>query len=234
MQGYFDSPDLVFFINHEDIQKEIKQVASQHPRAWFHAGEFSDSLALSHITQEWPSYFQLFSQLPHHKLELRTKSNNIKHLLALNPLPNIYISYTLSPFQATKDFDLKTPHVKLRLKAMQELALAGHPIGIHIDPMVYDVNFKQHYSDFVEELFSYVKPSHIHYLSLGTIRFTKDVYRAAQQNYPTSPMHHQKYSPSFDQKLRYAKPLRYWMMGFVQDLLIKHDLEKDKIYWCME
>jgi spore photoproduct lyase len=234
LQGYFDSPDLVFFINHEDIQKEILEVANQHTKAWFHAGEFSDSLALSHVTKEWDGYFKLFKNLPQHKLELRTKSNNIKNLLKLESLPNVFISYTLSPTQASKNFDLKTPSLKLRLEAMQQLAEAGHPLGIHLDPMIYTSDFQEQYLDLVNQLFSHVQAKHIHYVSLGTIRFTKDVYRATQQNYPTSTMFHQKFSPSFDQKLRYPKPLRYWMMGFVQDLLIKHDLEKDKIYWCME
>jgi len=234
LQGYFDTPDLVFFINHEDIQKEILSVANDNPGSWFHAGEFSDSLVLSHVTNEWESYFQLFSTLPHHKLELRTKSNNIKNLLNIKALPNVYISYSLSPQEAVKSYDFKTPNLKLRLEAMHQLAMAGHPLGIHLDPMIYGPNFKEQYMELLEMLFSRIKPSHIHYLSLGTVRFTKDVYRATQQNYPTSAIHHQKFAPSFDQKLKYAKPLRFWMMSFVQDLLIKHDLEKDKIYWCME
>lgn len=234
LQGYFDSPDLVFFINHEDIQNNIKEIASQHPFAWFHAGEFSDSLAMSHITQEWGGYFEVFSELKTNKLELRTKSNNIKSLLTLKPLENVYISYSLSPELATKTHDLKTPHLKLRLEAMQQLAKHGHPLGIHLDPMIYSPEFALHYQHLIEELFSYVNPNQIYYISLGTVRFTKDVYRSTQQNYPTSSIHHQKFYPTFDQKLRYPKPLRFWMMGFVQELLLKHHLAKDKIYWCME
>lgn len=234
LQGYFDSPDLVFFINHEDIQKDIKHIAASNPNAWFHAGEFSDSLALSHVTREWDGYFDTFSQLPNNKLELRTKSNNIKNLLQLKSLPNVFISYTLSPQPSAKLHDLKTPSLKLRLEAMQQLSLAGHPLGIHLDPMIYGPNFLREYTEMIELLFSYITPADIHYVSLGTVRFTKDVYRATQQNYPTSTIHHQKFAPTFDQKLRYPKPLRFWMMGHVQELLLKHDLAKDKIYWCME
>jgi spore photoproduct lyase len=234
LQGYFDSPDLVFFINHEDIQREIFEIAQKNPTSWFHAGEFSDSLALSHVTDEWEGYFKLFSTLPNNKLELRTKSNNIKSILKLAPLKNIYISYSLSPSLASKNHDLKTPNLKLRLQAMHDLAQHGHSLGIHLDPMIYSPKFVVEYEELIEVLFSYVKPSQIHYVSLGTVRFTKDVYRQTQQNYPTSSIHHQKFYPAFDQKLRYPKPLRFWMMGFVQELLLKHDLAKDKIYWCME
>lgn len=234
LQGYFNSPDLVFFINHEDIQKEIFEIAQKNPNSWFHAGEFSDSLALSHVTGEWEGYFNLFSKLPNNKLELRTKSNNIKSILKLKPLPNIYISYSLSPSEASKSHDLKTPSLKLRLQSMQQLAQQGHLLGIHLDPMIYSSQFATQYQELIEELFQFVSPAQIHYISLGTVRFTKDVYRATQQNYPTSSIHHQKFYPTFDQKLRYPKPLRFWMMGYVQELLLKHNLAKDRIYWCME
>lgn len=177
LQGYFDSPDLVFFINHEDIQKEIYTIAQTQSNAWFHAGEFSDSLALSHVTQEWEGYYELFSKLDNCKLELRTKSNNIKSLLGIKPLPNVFISYSLSPSNATRDYDLKTPSLKLRLQAMKQLADRGHSLGIHLDPMIYSPNFKLLYEELVQELFKLLKPENIQYISLGTVRFTKDVYR---------------------------------------------------------
>lgn len=234
LQGYFDSPDLVFFVNHDEVVDEIRQVANSHNSAWFHAGEFSDSLALSHITQEWGTYFELFKTLPNHKLELRTKSCNVKHLSTLTPLPNVYVSFSVSPELATKNHDLKTPSLNLRLKAMQDLVCLGHPIALHLDPMIYSATFKDDYEQLVDQIFHYIKPEEIHYVSLGTVRFTKDVYRATQQNYPDSSLHHQKFQPSHDQILRYPKPLRFWMMGHVQELFENRNLPKDKIYWCME
>jgi spore photoproduct lyase len=65
LQGYFNSPDLVLFLNHEEILQEMTAITQNHKGdtpLWFHAGEFSDSLALSHITQEIPLYWDFFSQ----------------------------------------------------------------------------------------------------------------------------------------------------------------------------
>ena len=88
LQGYFNSPDIVLFINHQEILNEIERTIEQYPDAWFHSGEFSDSLALSHITCELPGYHKLFERYPNAKLEIRTKSVNLKEILNLSPLPN--------------------------------------------------------------------------------------------------------------------------------------------------
>lgn len=235
LQGYFNSPDLVFFVNHDEILEEIYKTTKKHPAgSWFHAGEFSDSLALSNITQEWEQYFKLFSDLPNHKLELRTKSNNVQHLVSLSPLPNVYISFSLSPDDSVKKYDFKTPNLKSRIAAMKTLEKLGYSLAVHLDPMIYGPHFDHNYDELVTYLFNQISPKSIAYISLGTVRFTKDVYRATQQNYPTSSIHHQKFYPADDQILRYPKPLRFWMMGFVQELLEKKHFPKDKIYWCME
>ena len=45
LQGYFKSPDLVWFVNHEEIILDMEGVLQAHSQAkvlWFHAGEFSD------------------------------------------------------------------------------------------------------------------------------------------------------------------------------------------------
>src|SRR5574343_628973 len=130
LQGYFNSPDLVFFINHEEICQEIeKKILEFDKGIWFHAGEFSDSLALSHLSGELPFLFDLFKRYPKAYLELRTKSVNIKELLKLDPIENIITSFSLSPDEAIKEFDLKTPPLKHRLNASEKLHEAGHPIG---------------------------------------------------------------------------------------------------------
>jgi spore photoproduct lyase len=58
LQGYFNSPDIVLFINHEEILQEMQATLEKHQgqKVWFHAGEFSDSLALTHLTGELDLY----------------------------------------------------------------------------------------------------------------------------------------------------------------------------------
>lgn len=235
LQGYFNTPDLVLFLNHDEIIIEMQEVLDRHETdVWFHAGEFSDSLALSHITKELPQYFSFFERNPRAKLELRTKSSNIKELLKLAPLQNVYTSFSLSPEETAKQIDLKTPGVKARLRAMQELTRHGHPIALHLDPIIYSDQLKDEYQKLFHQMSEYDLIDHIAYISLGVVRFTKNVHREVERNYPESFLHTQPMITSFDQKVRYEHALRMWMLNSVKQIALDFGVKEERLYLCME
>ena len=236
LQGHFNSPDIVLFINHEDIVKEMEELCSleENKDAWFHAGEFSDSLALSHITNELEVYFDFFKRYPQTKLELRTKSSNIMPLLKLEPLKNVFVSFTLSSHEAGKAFDYRCPSVRSRLTSIKKLVEHGFNIGIHFDPIIYHPNFEQDYEKLLTELASILPSEQLGYISIGVVRFTKDVYKEVENNYPDSPITKQDYIKSFDNKVRYNLAMRMWILNTVKNICIKNEYEESKIYLCME
>lgn len=240
LQGYFHSPDIVLYLNHEEIAAEIKKVAHDyhtlHPnkKVWFHAGEYSDSLALTHLSGELSHYFNLFKDLPNCNLELRTKSINTKALLRETPLDNVITSFSLSPAHRSKINDLKTPPLKNRLAAIAELHARGFPIGIHFDPIIYDDQFIESYEELADQLLQAIDATSIRYISLGVVRFTKEVYQKVQKNYPDSDLLAQEFVRSFDNKIRYSRPMRLWMLSKVKQQLIERGVEASKIYLCME
>jgi len=240
LQGYFQSPDIVLFLNHEEILAEIKkysdEFANSHPGKliWFHAGEYSDSLALSHLTGELPEYFELFRNLPNARLELRTKSVNIKEILKVKPTSNVITSFSLAPEHRTKLNDLKTPPLKARLEAIRELHEQGHPIGIHFDPIIYDEKLEDSYEELINDLTYVIPPEFIEYVSIGVVRFTKNVYLQVTKNYPESDFLADDFTNSFDGKMRYNRPMRMWILGKVKSLLVQAGVPLEKIYECME
>jgi len=237
LQGYFNSPDIVLFLNHEEIGNEIKNIIKQTPKdqtPWFHAGEFSDSLALTHITDEVAYLYNLFRSQPNAKLEFRTKSVNIRALEKEKASPNNIVSFSLSPSKVSKSFDLKTPSTSARLKAIKKLHELGHPIGIHLDPIIYTENIFEDYKSLMDQLQESIPISQIEYLSIGVVRFTKDVFRQLEQNYPNSSLLAQEFSKSFDSKIRYSKPMRNWILSSVKETCVNSGLDASKIYLCME
>ncbi|MCP4914948.1 MAG: hypothetical protein GY909_17650 [Oligoflexia bacterium] len=235
LQGYFHSPDIVLFVNYEEIMDEMRELAQKTTeKIWFHAGEFSDSLALSHITGEIPKFYDFFKKYPHAHLELRTKSANVKPLLSQTPLPNIITSFSLGPEDKIQDVDLKTPPLKTRLKAMKSLEEMGHPIGIHFDPVINSKNIVEDYENLFETIKEYLTLETLHYVSIGVVRFTADVFHQVQKNYPDSKIHQEKFIKSFDNKVRYPRPFRLWLLSKLKDLAIKSGIQEDKIYLCME
>lgn len=236
LQGYFNSPDIVLFINHEEIILEMEKALLKHPgeRVWFHAGEFSDSLALTHLTGELDLYHDFCQRNPRAYIELRTKSVNTRELLKLQALNNLVVSFSLSPEKIAKSIDQKTPGTQSRLKAMKALKDAGFKLGAHFDPIVYEDHFKEAYQALCTQMKDLNLWSDLEYLSLGVVRFTKDVYREMENNYPNSLIHTGPMVKSFDGKVRYHRPLRMWMMNSIKDIALNSGCASEAIYLCME
>lgn len=236
LQGYFNSPDIVLFINHEEILAEMEKTLSQHKdqKVWFHAGEFSDSLALTHLTGELELYHDFCRKNPTAIIELRTKSVNTKEIIKLAPLPNFIVSFSLSPKDMARRVDLKTPSAGARLKAMKELKDLGFKVAAHFDPIIYEDNLKNSYTILLQEMKEMGLNENLQYLSLGVVRFTKDVHREFERNYPESVIHTGPMIKSFDGKVRYHRPMRMWMMNSIKELAINSGVPQERIYLCME
>lgn len=237
LQGYFKSPDLVIYVNHDDIAAEIRETVQRHPdhqTVWFHAGEFSDTLALSHITDEWGIYWDLFATLPNARLELRTKSVNLKAIIDRPPLENIIVTFSLSPAVQAKRYDRKTPSLEARLRAIAKLAGRGFRLGIHLDPIIYDDGFEVQYRGLVREVLKAVPERQIEYISLGVVRFTRDVYQEFVRNYPRSGLLAGEFVKSFDNKIRYNRPQRLYLLKTVQQICRDAGIAAGKVYLCME
>lgn len=234
LQGHFNTPDIVFFINHEDIINEMQAIADENKGpVWFHGGEFSDSLNLSHVTNEYSLYYEFFEKNSHCFYEIRTKSVNTKEILKHSPLKNIVLSFSLGSEYATKKFDHKCPSVKARIKAIMELSHRGYQIGLHFDPVIFHETFLEEYKKIFSEI-SKIPNNQLQYISLGVVRFTKSVYRDVELNYPNSTIHTQELIKSFDNKLRYNRPMRMWILSSLKSELIASGISEDLVYFCME
>ena len=234
LQGYFDSPDLVLFVNHHEVIEQMNKIAQNHRKVWFHGGEFSDSLALSHLAQDLPLYAAFFEKNPHCIWELRTKSANVGAMLKIPPRENTIISFSLSPPKAIKKFDLKTPSLSHRLGAMRKLQEAGHPLACHLDPIIYREEFLQDYRLLLQEIDQQVGLRELRYLSLGVMRFSEEVFRKVREHYPQEHELFRELSVGKDQKIKYPGVLRHWILGKIQELCLELGASPLKIYFCME
>jgi len=237
LQGYFTSPDLVWFINHQDFIQEIERVTLSLPEnetPWFHAGEYVDSLALTHISGELPLFFELFKRLPQARLELRTKSVNIKTLLKLDPVPSVITSFTLSPQLWIDHYESKTPRLASRIKAMKALYEHGHKIAFHLDPIIYEEHFESAYRELLEQICKTLSPTSFDYVSLGALRFSRQVFAQIKHNYPNSRLLAAEFIKGFDKKVRYNHPTRMGLLKKVKELCLNAGITEDKIYLCME
>jgi len=236
LQGYFSSPDLVFFVNRDDIMQSMQQIVDSHPHQsiWFHAGEFSDSLALSHVTGELADYWSFFAANSRARLELRTKSINLKELRKLPPLENTIVSFSLSAESQASAFDHETPSISQRLEAMKRLKELGFRLAIHLDPIIWAENFTEEFDSLAQSLSGTVGFGCIDYVSLGVVRFAKNVFKDLKTNYPDSQILARQFVHGADSKMRYPRPFRLGILEMSREILKKHGCPEEKIYFCME
>ena len=245
LQSYFHSPDIVLYTNHIDIIQSMEKIIQTKTidlkksrgdqTIWFHAGEFSDSLAMYHLTRELKYYIPFLEKYPNVKIEFRTKSANAKYLLELNPPKNLIVSFSMSTSYNQKKYEHNTSSIATRLNTIKKLASRNFTIGLHFDPIIYYQNFEEDYYQLFHKIKSILpNQENIECISLGTVRFTKDLYRDVQKNYPDSNLTDANFTVGFDNKIRYNKPIRYHILRKLNAQLNDLLYPSEKIYWCME
>ena len=74
----------------------------------------------------------------------------------------------------------------------------------------------------------------IEYISLGVVRFTKDVYKQVKLNYPKSEYFYSELISSHDNKVKYPRPMRMWLLSKIKELCLNLGASEKSVYLCME
>ena len=109
----------------------------------------------------------MFEEQDRHKVLFVTKSDNIKHLLEIDPHNQAIMSFSLNADEVARRWENGSPSVDRRIEAGRKLSQAGYEVRLRIDPMVPVTDWKEHYTKLVEQIFTSFTPSRI---TLGSLR----------------------------------------------------------------
>ncbi len=189
LQGMYRSANYVVFVNYDDFFEDIKRTTDLNSSpSWFFSGYDCDSLALEPMTRFIETCLDNFSMTPKANLEIRTKSTQIRNLLARPALDNCVIAYSLSPEEVVSAEEHKTPSLAKRISALKSLQDHGWHIGLRFDPLLKADNYQQLYSDLFEQVFKELNRSAIHSVSLGPFRLPKQFFKKMIRLYPESKL----------------------------------------------
>ncbi|HVT15476.1 MAG TPA: DNA photolyase [Thermoanaerobaculia bacterium] len=216
LQGMFRSAHHVVFVNYDDFQREIAGLvaAPEDREAWFFSGYDCDSLALEPLTRFAASFVPFFAALPRAWLELRTKSVQVRSLLAIAPPPNVVVAWSFTPQEVQGVLERLTPPVERRLRAMARLAERGWRLGLRFDPLIYSEGWREQYGRLYEQVFRRLGVESLHSVSLGPFRLPEDYFHTLEKLYPDEPL--------------FAGPLenRAGQVGY------RSDLEAEMVDYC--
>jgi spore photoproduct lyase len=131
-------------------------------------GELADSLMSEETSRPFSKFIiPLFQEQTRHKVLLLTKSDNVRHLLEINPHNQAIISFSLNADEVAKRWEKGAPPVQRRIEAARELSEAGYEVRVRIDPLVPLPEWERHYTSLIDQLFASFTPSRI---TLGSLR----------------------------------------------------------------
>jgi spore photoproduct lyase len=208
LQGMYQSANYVLFINFESFQDEIRRICNAYPSESFHffSGYDCDSLALEPVTHFAEAFLPFFDSLTNAKLELRTKSTQIRSLLNRKPMPSCIVAFSLSPAEIVAKVEAKAPSLERRLNAIKQLQQKGWQIGLRFDPLIYQTGYQQQYKRLFEQVFNIIDREQLHSVSLGVFRLPESFYKKMHKLYPdeklfASPLQSQNGMTSYQQEI---------------------------------
>jgi len=233
LQAYFHPPLLQFFVNHEDLLKELDRLFLKKTLTRIGTGEFTDSMIWDNWTDLSDLLVPKFSKQSRAVLELKTKTVNIKTLKGFRHNHKTIVSWSLNTSHIIKNEERHTASLSARLRAAAKCESWGYPLGFHFDPlMIYD-GCEQEYAHVIEQLFSHISSERIVWISLGTFRFLSPLKPIIQKRFPKSKIVYGEFISGLDGKMRYFKPLRIHLYQKIVSSIREHAPDVT-IYLCME
>jgi spore photoproduct lyase len=235
LQSYLNQPFTIINVDIENILDRIKETTSAQGERLFRigTGELGDSLVYDPLTGYSKYFIEYFNDLKNCIFEFKTKTDNIENLLEFGNTKNIVVGFSVNPQSAAdSEEEFSTPVLK-RLSAAKKLVEKNYKIALHFDPILNIENFHGHYSGLINDIFSFIKPESISWISLGTFRYTGDLKNTMEINYPQSKILCDEFIGNNDKKFRYFLPIRTRLYGEIIGLL-KEKSSDMPIYFCME
>jgi DNA repair photolyase len=233
LQTYFHPPVLSYFVNHDDLIRELDHLFLKKSITRIGTGEYTDSMIWDKWTDDSSLLVSTFSKQSKAVLEFKTKTAAVKSLKSLSHNHKTIISWSLNTPRIIQSEERHTASLSARLHAASNCESWGYPIGFHFDPLVIYDGCEEDYMHVVKQLFDHVSPKNIVWISLGTFRFMPALKSVIQKRFPNSKIIYGEFISGLDGKMRYFKPLRIELYRRVVSFIRKYAPEVT-IYLCME
>jgi spore photoproduct lyase len=233
LQSYFHPPVLTYFVNHDDMGRQLKTRFAQNRIGRIGTGEFTDSM----IWEKWcdlsSKLVPVFADQKKTVLELKTKTVNIDSLENLGHNRKTILAWSLNTEAVIDGQERRTTSLAARLKAAARCVSWGYPVAFHFDPLIIYPGCEEDYKQVLDSLFETIDPAQIVWISLGALRFMPELKNIIADRFPDSKIPYGEFITGLDNKMRYFKPLRIELFKMMVTR-IKALAPEVLTYLCME
>ncbi len=146
-------------VNLEDLVARLPALMDQNP--WLQLYKYdnmTDTIALEPEYGASEIMVDFFSRRENEWLMLYTKSNNVDHLLDLDPRGHTIVSFTISCPTVARQIEKATPTTAERIEAAAKVQAAGYIPRVRFSPIVPIKGWREENAAMVRDLLTAVEP----------------------------------------------------------------------------
>ena len=235
LQSYANISYISIYANTDKLLSEIKNKTDKLKNVHWRigTGEYTDSLALDHLTELTKTLVPFFSKIQNATLELKTKSAMIQNLLELDPKESTVVSWSLNPEELISQIEQGTASLPQRISAAKKVSENGYDVGFHFDPLIWYDGWEKGYKDIIHNLLDSIPENKIRWISMGTFRYSKNFKEILKKKNPFEKLTTPEMFCADDGKYRYFAPQRKRMYELIKNTI--HEINPQLfLYLCME
>ena len=233
LQAYFHPPVLQYFAGLETLAQNLDDIFKKKQIFRIGTGEYTDSLIWEKISLQPKFLVEKFAKQNNSILELKTKTTNIESLLELDHNSKTIIAWSLNTPGIISSEEKGTASLTARLEAAKRMESKSYKIAFHFDPMVIYPGCEKQYQKVIHQIFKYVRPENIVWISIGSFRFMPKLKQIIESRFKNSTICYGEFILGLDNKMRYFKPLRISLYKAIIKT-IKEYAPNLLVYFCME
>ncbi len=235
LQAYFQDRTVKVWANQHDLMHQLDEAFSKDFRKQFRVGtgEFTDSLALEHLTGYSSDLVEFLNNYSNVCLELKSKIIDLSWMKKALSSQRILPAWSVNSQEIISAEEKGASSLEERLQAAGKCAEQGFRVCLHFDPIIHYPGWEKGYSRTVEMIHDYLQPVNIAYISMGSFRYMPVLKELIEHNHPQSSYIFNEFIMGMDGKSRLLLPLRTEQFRLIAQKLKAGGISK-QIYLCME
>lgn len=144
---------LRLFVNREQmLDRLLKKAAAAPAPQTFEIGSNSDLVLENTITDNLRETIERFGREGRGHLTFPTKFDLVDPLLSLNHNGKTIFRMSVNPQEIIRRVELGTAPLQARIRALNDMAEAGYPVGLLIAPVILLPDWRQLYGQLIDQL----------------------------------------------------------------------------------
>ena len=218
----------------EDLAGKLADVELD-PDRFYHigTGQSSDSLVWGNRAGILDALLDFAARHPNVLLELKTKSDNVRYLLAQDIPDNVVCSWSLNTDVVIRNEEHGTATLERRLGAARAMADHCGRVAFHFHPMVYYQGWRDDYGAVAASLLARFSATEVAFLSMGSVTMIRPVAQQIRRRGGETKILQMDMVPDPHGKLTYPDARKIELFSHLHGALLPWH-EDVFMYLCME